>query len=100
MSEDLTTVATYLNPSEAYLAKGRLEEEGIAAVVLDENMGNILLGTLQLSTGGIRVAVRPEDAARASEILMAEQEAERAPDETLDEGDGPSEEDLAEGNPS
>ena len=68
-ANDLTTIATFINPSEAHLAKSRLELEGIEACLLDENMGNILMGILQLSTGGIRLQVRESDAPRAKAIL-------------------------------
>ena len=69
MTDEYVTIATFLNSAEAYLAKLRLEEEDIESYVLDENMGNLLIGVLQLSTGGIRLQVKETHAERATAIL-------------------------------
>jgi hypothetical protein len=72
--DDLTTVATFINPAEAHLAKSRLELEGIEACLLDEDMGNIFMGLLIGSTGGIRLQVHESDTNRAQAILESDAE--------------------------
>lgn len=64
-------VAVFSNDYQAKFAKGRLEAEGIEAVFLDEH--NALLDfCCHWSDGGIKLAVRQEDAAAAREILNAD----------------------------
>jgi hypothetical protein len=85
MTDEFVTIATFLNPTEAYLAKLRLEEEDIESYVLDENMGNILVGVLQLSTGGIRLQVKQTEAERATAILeQGDTPAPEEPDSSAD----------------
>lgn len=94
MSDSLVTVATFLNPTNAHIAKGLLEEEGLDAVILDENMGNILPGLLMISEGGIPLQVREEDAERAKEILARfNDEGEADSEKTEGEAGGESAED-------
>jgi hypothetical protein len=69
MSYDLerfVTVATYVLSWEAQLAKARLESEGIAALVADENAAGIYGASV---VGGIKLRVREEDADRATDLL-------------------------------
>lgn len=64
----LVAVARFTAPWEAHLARTRLEADGIAACVLEERLpfANFLSGQLAALS---RVAVLPEDARRAREIL-------------------------------
>ena len=64
----LAIVAVFLYPHEAELARARLESGGLAAWVLD---GHPIGMDWQLcaALGGIKVAVAPEDATRARELL-------------------------------
>jgi Putative prokaryotic signal transducing protein len=64
----LVAVARFTAPWEAHLARTRLEVDGIAACVLEERLpfANLVSGQLAALS---RVAVHPEDARRAREIL-------------------------------
>lgn len=64
--EKLVTVAAFPSPWEARLAQSSLEAEGIEAVVADENVGSLYGGGV---IGGVKLRVREEDAARATELL-------------------------------
>jgi hypothetical protein len=66
--EELVTVAAYPDVAEAELAKERLQLEGIQAFVVDAQTAGVM-PFLASSTGGVRVQVDAEDAARAREIL-------------------------------
>ena len=68
MSVELVTLLKYLQPVEAHILKGKLESEGIAAAVFDENFSTIYPFAAQL-TGGVHLKVRAEDLERAKEIL-------------------------------
>ncbi|HEX3810232.1 MAG TPA: DUF2007 domain-containing protein [Rhizomicrobium sp.] len=65
MSDQLVTIASQLNPWEAHILKGRLEADGIFAVVIDEN--NFSYG-MWATSSGVRVQVQSENVARALEI--------------------------------
>lgn len=70
MDEPLTTVATFQTPVEAELARNRLEEKGIAAVVVDaETVG--MLFHMGGALGGVKVQVAESDAAHARAVLAA-----------------------------
>lgn len=62
----MTIVRTYLNKMEAELAKGLLASEDIDALVQADDCDG-MRPSLWLS--GVRLLVRPEDAARADAIL-------------------------------
>jgi len=62
-------VASFLHEWLAYLAKGRLEAEGIEAAVFDGYMVSSCW-IYSFAIGGARVAVRPEDVERAKEVLV------------------------------
>lgn len=64
----LVTVASFTNPLEAHIARGRLEAEGIQAFVAHEHhvWANWFLST---ALGGVKIQVSPPDAQRAAEIL-------------------------------
>jgi hypothetical protein len=65
---NMVTVARYTNLLEAHIARGRLESEGIAAFIADENIiwANWLLAD---AIGGVQLRVSLEDSARARRIL-------------------------------
>jgi len=67
--EKLVTVGTFAAPWEAHLAQARLASEGIDAVVADVNVGSLYGGSL---VGGVKLRVREEEAARATELLARE----------------------------
>jgi len=64
--ERFVTIATYVFPWEAQLAKARLESEGIDAVVADENAAGIYGAN---AIGGIKLRAREEDAGHAADLL-------------------------------
>jgi hypothetical protein len=68
----LITVATFTNPLEAHIVRGRLEAEHIETYVAHEHhiWADWFLST---ALGGVKLQVRPEDAQRAREILRHEQ---------------------------
>jgi hypothetical protein len=67
---NLVAIAAGLRPQEAHILRGRLQADGIFAVVSDENISTSLWGAL-----GARVMVRIEDASKA---LKIKRECERA----------------------
>lgn len=68
----LITVATFGSPAEATLARGRLEEQGIAAFLQGAETGTTLwhVGT---ALGGVKLQVARSDLARAKELLESEE---------------------------
>ena len=66
--DELVTIASYADISEAELAKERLELEGVRAFVIGAQTAGVM-PFLTSSTGGVRVQVAPEDQGRAREIL-------------------------------
>jgi hypothetical protein len=64
--EKLVTVAVFPSPWEARLAQSSLESEGVEAVIADENVGSLYGGGV---VGGVKLRVREEDAAHATELL-------------------------------
>jgi len=82
---ELVTVATFMYPAQAHVARGRLESEGIRAFVADENL--ITMNWLYANTiGGVKLQVSAADADRARAIL--EQTPETFDDAAVDEEDG------------
>jgi len=71
------TVRRFAGLSEALVAKGSLESAGIECYMVDDNMVRIFVPTF---TEGVRLQVRPEDLAVATEILE-----EPAPENLEDE---------------
>jgi Putative prokaryotic signal transducing protein len=67
----LVTVATFTNPLEAHIVRGRLQAEGIEVYVAHEHhiWANWFLST---ALGGVKLQVSPEDVQRADEILQHE----------------------------
>jgi hypothetical protein len=71
MSDKLVTIARFQSPIPAHLAQGRLESEGLEAILLDETMNRMLGGVY----GRIRLAVPADQADLAKEILGDLEEA-------------------------
>ncbi len=67
MEPHFVTIASYHMPHEAQVAKFRLEEEGIPAMILDNNINSMYGGLVE-----IRLQVREEDADDALDILETE----------------------------
>ncbi|MGM0558434.1 MAG: DUF2007 domain-containing protein [Myxococcota bacterium] len=67
-SEDTVLLATYSDTMQANIAKGQLEESGIAARLSDEDMVNVhpLLGS---AAGGVKLWVPESEASDAKELL-------------------------------
>lgn len=65
---DLVTVASYPDAIQAHLARGRLEAEGIGAIVADEHYvsANWMMSN---AIGGVKVQVSERMAGRAMEVL-------------------------------
>lgn len=66
MSDELVTIAKFLNIGEAKLAQGKLESAGIAASVRDENAMNLHIG---MAMWGIQLQVPDSQVVRALEVL-------------------------------
>jgi hypothetical protein len=64
----LVTVRWFGNVSDAYPAKSRLDSAGIQSFLADQNMGRLF----SIAVGGVKLQVRSEDAASATEILDSE----------------------------
>lgn len=62
------TIASFLTPEPAYLARARLEAEGIAAFLENESAVG-MVGVLSNAVGGVKLQVEEADAERAAEIL-------------------------------
>ena len=84
---ELVDVASGLEPYAAHIARGRLEAEGIAAQVLDDQLQNPHGVFEGRPRSRIRVAAEDADAARA--ILDADYSAELA--QLADAASGPPE---------
>lgn len=75
-----TTVASYLDPIQAQIARGLLAAEGIDAHVGDEYL-SLANWEWRLAIGGSRVRVAEADAERADAILRAMEAGEYAIDD-------------------
>jgi hypothetical protein len=71
----MKVVETYNNSFSANLAKGLLEEAGIHAYILDENMG-IVAGVFNTDLLPIRLTVDDKDYSEALKVLAAASSAE------------------------
>lgn len=64
----MITIATFDFLTDARIAMGRLQAEGIPCVLADENL--VQTDWLySIAVGGIKLQVAPEDVARALEVL-------------------------------
>jgi hypothetical protein len=85
MAEGWVTIATFVEPTEAHLARTRLEADGIRCVLTNEFLARVLPST---AVGGVRLLVAPADQRRARDLLrprphlvvLAEPGAELTPD--------------------
>jgi len=68
MSDDLVTIASFINTTDAYLCRMALEAEGIDSFIIDEHTASISPFHSAI-IGGVRVMVRGSDAEAAAEIL-------------------------------
>jgi hypothetical protein len=66
--QDLVTVATFADVSEAELAKERLGLEGVRAFVIGAQTAGVM-PFLTPATGGVHVQVSPGDLQTAREVL-------------------------------
>ncbi len=66
--EEIVCIKTFERRVEAEMAKGLLQNSGIEAQVLSDDMGGTNPAILT-STGGSKLFVRAEDSERAAEIL-------------------------------
>jgi len=71
MESQLITVASFIEPSMAYLAKSRLEYEGIECWITDEYLIN-MKWTLSLALGGVKLSVQLKDKDDAVKILESD----------------------------
>jgi hypothetical protein len=65
---DQVVVGSFRSRVEAELAQGALDAAGIASVLTADDAGG-LYPNLLVPSGGVRLQVRPEDAALATEVL-------------------------------
>jgi hypothetical protein len=86
--QDLVPVATFDTLSEAEIAKGLLESEGIEAVLQDRPLAS-LLPPVAFANGGLALLVAQDELANARDVLAT-------PDRT---GPGEGEPDLAAAPP-
>ena len=68
MSEEMVTIAKFLNLGEAKLAQGKLTSAGISAFLCDENM-HAMNWHMGMALGGIRLQVPDRQLVRALEVL-------------------------------
>lgn len=80
----LTTIASFVDPTDAHILRARLEAEGIPAYVVNEH--HVRLNWFQaMALGGARVQVADEDAEEARQVMAALERGEFAlPDEPSD----------------
>ena len=61
----MKTIRTFENGMQAELVRQLLENEGVRACVIDENMGSMF----HVAVGGVKLAVDDADVEKAEEIL-------------------------------
>ena len=79
---DLELVARYATAAEAYMLQGRLEQEGVPAIVADALTAQNLV---PLATGGVRVLVPEAYLSRARDIASAIEKGDFALDGAREE---------------
>jgi hypothetical protein len=67
MADELVTVATFSNASEAHLALSALESAGVQAFLENENV--VLTMPYLTNAAGVKLNVRRSDIQRANELL-------------------------------
>jgi predicted RNA-binding Zn-ribbon protein involved in translation (DUF1610 family) len=85
MEEKLVTVATFAQPIEAHIAKGRLESEGILCFLGDENIVSVH-PFYSNAVGGVKLKVREKEAEQAFAIMSQIQAEEPEPNAFAAEG--------------
>lgn len=81
--QTLVTVGTFTSPVEAHLAKGRLQVEGIQAIVLNEHHISVNWPMSQ-ALGGVKVQVPAEQLEAAKKVLEALARGEYAEPDALE----------------
>src|SRR5262245_11477393 len=81
---DLVMAARLFDPTEAEMLRGRLEAEGVPAIVVDTNAARTI--SLYLALGGVRILVPEAYLERAREVIKADARGEYAIDEATDVG--------------
>lgn len=61
----MKTIRTYVNAVEAEMVRQVLENEGVRASVMDENMGSMF----HVAVGGVKLMVDDADVEKAEKIL-------------------------------
>ncbi len=61
----MKTIRTFENGIQAEMVRQLLENEGVRACVIDENMGSMF----HVAVGGVKLAVDDADVEKAEEIL-------------------------------
>jgi len=69
MDDQLVTLASYLNPLDAEMAKGMLESNGIEVFLLDAQTASMGWG-YNWVVGGVKVQVRQSDLETARQLLQ------------------------------
>jgi hypothetical protein len=85
---DLITVARLFDATEAEMLRGRLEAEGVPAMVADANTSRAI-PIYQLAIGGVRLLVPEKYLQKAHEVLKADARGDYAIDENVDTGAPP-----------
>jgi hypothetical protein len=82
MEEEMVTIRTFRTPWEAHVAKARLEEDGIACVIDDEDAATVFGSALAFAS--VKLKVPQSQSERADEILLEIEDA--AQEEGEDDG--------------
>jgi hypothetical protein len=82
---DLVMVARLLDATEAEMLRGRLEAEGVPAMVADTNSSRAM-SLIQTAIGGVRILVPEAFLEKARAVLQADARGEYALDEQTDVG--------------
>jgi hypothetical protein len=100
MSDEMVTLATFSNPIEAELAKGRLQDAGIPAFLYGDIGGSMFAGMSNLF-GEIRLMVSATHAEEALRVLTDEEDEEEDEDEssTAIKGEPPRQESSTQVRP-
>lgn len=87
MSVKMITIASFDTPTHASLLRIRLEQEGIACVLANEQYNSVARGLASGSVGsvGVWLQVREQDAERARQILQEVSAATGADDTELEQ---------------
>jgi hypothetical protein len=81
---DLVEVARLLDPTEGEMLRGRLEAEGVPAIVADRQTATQVL--YRYTIGGVRILVPEAYLERAREVIKADARGDYAIDDRTDVG--------------